>query len=275
MKKRIVVIGAGHMGTAIIRGLLQKNYVDLYVVDPSESRRNILKRELDLNAATSLENIRDDDILVLAIPPQVFSTFAKSINLRSDRTGPVISVMAGITIATISKLLAVTQIIRAIPNTPSEVFQGMTVFCASLNIQAENLTVAEAILQYLGKTLRVSDESLIDHATALCGGGPAFVAYVANAMQDFAMQSGFNNAESALMVAQILRGTADLLDATGKPALQICNEIMTPQGTTERGIFHFRENNLELIIRNGLAKSSARSRELGQFIHMQTSRIIC
>jgi len=270
MKKRIVVIGAGHMGTAIILGLLQKYRVDLYVVDPNESRRKTLKERHDLNVAASLEIIGDDDISVLAMPPQAFSKFAKDTQLRSDRTGPVISVMAGITVATISKLLAVTQVIRSIPNTPSEIFQGMTVFCASSNTNAKNLATAEEVLQSFGKILRVSDESLIDHATALCGGGPAFVAYFANAMQDFAMQSGFNNADSALMVAQVLRGTADLLDATGKSAMQICNEVMTPQGTTERGLFHFKENNLELIIRSGLAKSSARSRELGQFLHMQT-----
>ena len=268
--KRIVVIGAGHMGTAIILGLLQKHCADLCVVDPSESRRNILNERHGLKVAKSPENIGDDDIVVLAIPPQTFSTFAKGAYLRSDRTGLVISVMAGVTTATISNLLATNQVIRAIPNTPSEIFQGMTVFCASPSTNAKNLAIAEDVLQSFGKTLRVMDESLIDHATALCGGGPAFVAYFANAMQDFAMQSGFNHTDAALMVGQVLRGTADLLDVTGKSATQICNEVMTPQGTTERGIFHFMENNLELIVRSGLAKSSARSRELGQFFNVQT-----
>jgi pyrroline-5-carboxylate reductase len=267
MMRRVVVIGAGHMGTAIILGLLQNHWVDLYTVDPNESRRSILKERHDLNVASSPENIRDDDILVLAIPPQTFSEFAKSTSLGYNRSGPVISVMAGITAATISKLLGTNQVIRAIPNTPSEIFQGMTVFCASPDANAENLAVAENILQSFGKTIRVTDESLIDHATALCGGGPAFVAYFANALQDFAMQSGFNRTDSALMVAQILRGTVDLLDATGKSAAQVCNEVMTPQGTTERGISHFKENNLELIVRSGLAKSSARSRELGRLFN--------
>ncbi len=267
MNKRIVIFGAGHMGTAIILGLKEKGGFNLKIVDSGESRREFLGKHYGIEVVPTFNEIEDGDIIVLAMPPQAFPSFAKTIDLGARKNCPVISVMAGVKISNIVKMLGASEVIRCIPNTPSEVFQGMTVFCAALETKPETLQVAEKILQSFGKSVRVTSEDLIDHATALCGGGPAFVAFFASAMHDFAVQSGFNPSDSALMVSQVLRGTADLLVATGKPALQICNEVMTPQGTTERGIFHFKEKNLGEIVKTGLEKSAARSKELGQLIY--------
>ncbi|MEB0173439.1 pyrroline-5-carboxylate reductase dimerization domain-containing protein, partial [Undibacterium sp. CCC1.1] len=218
---KIVVVGAGHMGTAVVSGLLNDIKFDLQVVDPSESRRIFLKSRYGIDALPSIKNVNDDDILILSIPPQKFSQFAKDIKLNLGRTTPVISMMAGIKIDTLGHLLGVSQIIRAIPNTLPEIALGMTVFCASPNIYKENLALTGVILGSFGKAIYVTDESLIDSATALCGGGPAFIAYFASAMQSFAIQSGFSNTESVLMIAQILRGTADLLELTRKSPTQI------------------------------------------------------
>jgi pyrroline-5-carboxylate reductase len=172
--------------------------------------------------------------------------------------------MAGVKIKTILKLLRISQVIRAIPNTPSEVFQGMTVFCSSKDTKKESIEKAQDIFEAFGKAVQVSDESLLDPATALCGGGPAFVAYFADAMHSFAHHAGFDIPSVVLMTTQVLRGTADLIEATGKTPMQICQEVMTPQGTTERGIWHFDENSLRNIVESALFKSMQRSRELGE-----------
>jgi pyrroline-5-carboxylate reductase len=111
--------------------------------------------------------------------------------------------------------------------------------------------------------VEVAHEALLDPATALCGGGPAFVAYFADAMQDFALASGFGADNARRMTLQILRGTAALIAASGKQPSRICSEVMTPGGTTERGIACFDEFGVRHAVREALARASARSGELG------------
>ena len=266
MTENILIYGAGHMGTAIVLGLMHKGYGNLQIIDTSAERRNVLKERHDIDVLASPRSVNSRDIVILAIPPQAFAKFAENhpFSRQNQHIGSVISVMAGIKITTISKLLGVSQVIRAIPNTPSEVFQGMTVFCSSKETKKESIEKAQDIFEAFGKAVQVSEESLIDPATAICGGGPAFVAYFADAIHSFASDSGFDMPSAVLMTTQILRGTADLIEATSKTPMQICQEVMTPQGTTEQGIWHFDENNLKSIVQSSLLKSTKRSCELSK-----------
>jgi pyrroline-5-carboxylate reductase len=263
MSNNVLIYGAGHMGTAIVLGLMQRGYGDLQIVDPSEERRCVLSEQHNINVLTSPQSVNSEDTVILAMPPQAFAQFAEDSPLSEQHIGPVISVMAGVKISTISKLLGVSQVIRAIPNTPSEVFQGMTVFCSSKDTNEESTKKAQNIFEAFGKAVQVLDEALIDPATALCGGGPAFVAYFADAMSSFASHVGFDTSSAVLMTTQVLRGAADLIEATGKTPMQVCQEVMTPQGTTEQGICHFDKNYLKTIVQSALLKSTERSRELG------------
>ncbi|TKC98180.1 pyrroline-5-carboxylate reductase [Polyangium fumosum] len=264
MSRKIMIYGAGHMGLAIVLGLIRKGHTDVQIVDPSESRRRLLSEQFQLSVLPKSAALGSGDLVVLAMPPQAFAEFASSGAVPRHHAGPVVSVMAGVTMSTIAKSLGVTQVIRSIPNTPSEVFQGMTVFCASPETTAENIEWTRRLFEAFGKAVWVADEALIDPATALCGGGPAFVAYIADAMQAFATSVGFDAPSAVLMTTQVLRGTAELIETTGKPAMQICREVMTPQGTTERGIKHFDEHKLHDILQAALSRSTERSRELGR-----------
>ena len=261
--ENVLIYGAGHMGTAIALGLMHKGYRNLQIIDPSEERRRVLNEQHGINVLTSPSVFNPEDIVILAIPPQAFSQFGGNAPLFRQHIGPVISVIAGVKIATISKVLGVSQVIRAIPNTPSEVFQGMTVFCSSEKMKQESIEKAQNIFESFGRAVQVSDETLIDPATALCGGGPAFVAYFADAMSSFASHVGFDMPSAILMTTQVLRGAADLIETTGKTPMQVCQEVMTPQGTTEQGIWHFDENCLKSIVQAALLKSTQRSCDLG------------
>ncbi len=263
MGRKIVIFGAGHMGLAITLGLMRKGHTDIQVIDPSEARRRLLSAQFGMTVLAQTSGFDDDALIVLAMPPQAFAEFAKTTAIPRNHGGPVVSVMAGVKLSTMASALGVSQVVRSIPNTPSEVFQGMTVFCASPETTQENIERTRELFETFGKAVWVSDEALIDPATALCGGGPAFVAYFADAMQAFATSVGFDPPSAALMTTQILRGTAELIEATGKPAMQICREVMTPQGTTERGIAHFDNSQLDKILHSALSRSTERSRELG------------
>lgn len=266
MQGTLIALGAGHMGSAIVQGMLKNGYTNIKVIDPASEKLTPF-REAGLPVDVSLTSVSPNDIIMLAMPPQAFHEFANDNHLVHGHPGLIVSVMAGITIETISESLRATQIVRTIPNTPSEVFQGMTVYCASRLTTAENLEQCKQVLESFGRSVQVSEESLIDPATALCGGGPAFAAYFVDAMQRFALGVGFDEAAAKLITIQVLKGTAELLAATRKQPMQICKEVMTPNGTTERGIWHFDEMGLGNIVMQALGKSTDRSSELGVILN--------
>ncbi len=267
----LVVLGAGHMGGAIVRGMLKAGSSNIRLIDPNPDKLKVFQ-QAGVMVDTSLMSIDRDDVVMLAMPPQAFRPFANEDKIVQGHPGLVISVMAGIQIRMICEALKVSQVVRTIPNTPSEVFQGMTVYYASPDTNSTNLERCQDILESFGKAVQVEDEALIDPATALCGGGPAFVAYFVDAMQSFALEAGFDEDAAKLITVQVLRGTAELLEATRKPSMQICREVMTPNGTTERGIWHFDQMGLGNIVATALGKSTARSRELGMVLNQHSAK---
>ncbi|WP_394840260.1 pyrroline-5-carboxylate reductase [Pendulispora rubella] len=262
MSRRIVILGGGPMGTAIAVGLRKSQLgSELRVVEIDAERRRVLSEKYQIEASETHVPAAGD-VVVLAIQPQAFQSFAAGLAPNAYSECLLISVMAGIRIETMCHALGTNQVVRSIPNTPSEVMQGMTVLCPGHAVEKPNIDLARDILGSFGKALVVTREEAIDDATALCGGGPAFVAFYAKGMFDFAVECGFEPNDARTMVAQVLRGTADLLAVTGKEPLVLCKEVMTPNGTTERGIWHYRERELDTIVTAALRRSAARSREL-------------
>lgn len=262
MKNRMVIFGVGHMGAAIARGIIRTGIKNIYLIDPDEEKLKDFSSQ-GVMVDTQCKNLLPDDILILAMPPQAFPSFVHETIEVLEHPGLIISVMAGVRIQSIKTALNVENVVRTIPNTPSEVFEGMTLFCKSNSIDQASIVMTRRILESIGQCVELPSEELIDPGTALCGGGPAFVAYFANALQKFGEQTGIGELESRQIVIQVLRGTATLLQSTKKPALQICREVMTPGGTTERGVWHFDQANLAQIIIDALTQSSLRSSELG------------
>jgi pyrroline-5-carboxylate reductase len=268
----LVLFGAGHMGSAIARGMLRTGTADLRIIDPNPSALQEF-RALGIRTDTACPDLAPNDVLMLAIPPQAFGAFSSDTPSARHHRGLVISVMAGVRIGSIQQMLGAPNVVRSIPNTPSEVFEGMSVYCRSPSVDEELARRARNILESFGRAVEVNDEALMDPATALCGGGPAFVAYFADALQEFGTKAGLSKDAALAIVIQLLRGTSALLEGTGKPAMQLCREVMTPSGTTERGIWHLDEEGLGRTVLDALSKSSARSRELGLAIDESLSHL--
>jgi pyrroline-5-carboxylate reductase len=263
---RVIIVGCGHMGLAIAQGLLGgQPDRDLVAVDTSPERREVLSAVDGLTLAAELA-IEDGDFVVLAVPPQVFGDFAEAERHQFDPRTPVLSVMAGLTADTIARALGTSQVVRSIPNTPSEVFEGMTVYFADPAVSEETIAQSDVLLRAIGKALRVDREELVDDATAICGGGPAFVSYFVDAFCQFAASRGFSESAGREMAVQVFGGTASLIASSDKPPMQLCHEVMTPNGTTERGIAAFDAAELKGSVMTALAASAERSRELASAI---------
>jgi pyrroline-5-carboxylate reductase len=261
-RARLIIVGCGHMGFAIVRGLLGAAHKrEIVVVETSAERRKFLLAHSGMTITEELA-IAPGDFVVLAVPPQVFGEFARNQRDKFSPGTPVLSVMAGLTAHSIAEALGTTQVVRAIPNTPSEVFAGMAVYYADVDVAELAIAQADELLKTIGKALRVDNEELVDDATALCGGGPAFVSYVADAFCRFAVSCGFTEATGREMTVQIFGGTAALISNSDKTPMQLCREVMTPNGTTERGIAAFDAADLTNSVLTALAASAHRSREL-------------
>ena len=254
------------MGTAMIAGLVNNDAgPQLLVVEATQARRDVVRENFGIDAQQRYDP-GSAEAVILAIQPQQFSEFAmEQVEGAFDDT-LVVSVMAGVGIPAMTKLLGTARVIRSIPNTPSEVGNGMTVLSPGSAATSDDTALAEILLSRFGRVLTVSDEALMDDATALCGGGPAFVAHIAGAFCDFAVKAGFLPDQARLMTYQVLRGTAELLGSSDRTPQELCSEVMTPGGTTEQGIFHYRDKGLQEIIVEGLSKAAHRSRELGGMI---------
>lgn len=263
---RVIVVGCGHMGLAIVRGLIGSGQgQQLTGVEVSAARRAELAGIDGIHLEADLR-IAAGDTVVLAVPPQVFGDFAVTERHRFAPDTPVISVMAGLTAGRIAAALGTGQVVRAIPNTPSEVFEGMSVYYAGPQVAPATVERAERLLRSIGKVLRVDTETQVDDATALCGGGPAFVSYIVDAFCQFGAERGFTEAASREMAVQVFGGTAALIADSGKPPMQLCREVMTPNGTTERGIAAFDAAGLKASVLAALAASAHRSRELASVL---------
>jgi pyrroline-5-carboxylate reductase len=138
----------------------------------------------------------------------------------------------------------------------------MSVYFADPAVSDSTVAQADELLRSIGKALRVSTEELVDDATAICGGGPAFVSYIVDAFCQFARSCGFTEAAAREMAAQVFGGTATLIATSGKPPMQLCREVMTPNGTTERGIAALDSAELKGALLAALTASAQRSREL-------------
>ncbi|RMI31865.1 pyrroline-5-carboxylate reductase family protein [Nocardia stercoris] len=259
---RIVMVGCGHMGFAIVRGLLgSAPDCAIVAVETSPQRREMLTEFGGIAVTDELE-IAPGDFVVIAVPPQVFGDFAAAQRHKFAPETPVLSVMAGLNAGTIAEALGTTQVVRSIPNTPSEVFQGMSVYYAGPAVAENTVAQSDLLLKAIGKALRVDSEELIDDATAFCGGGPAFVSYIVDAFCQFAADRGFTAEAGREMAVQVFGGTATLIAHSDKPPMQLCREVMTPNGTTERGIAAFDAAELKNSVMTALAASAQRSREL-------------
>lgn len=260
----IMIVGGGHMGSAIAFGLKRSSAdMSITVVETDPTRRASIA-SAGISTQEELPNPLIDDVIILAIPPQAFLRFSESNAHIEQYTGVIISAMAGVRIWELTARLKSAQVYRTIPNLPCGINEGMTILVAAPRITLASIIVVNELLSKLGNLLAVKDEALLDSATALVGGGPAYIAYFAEAFTEYAVASGFDRSSAASITLQILRGSTATLEQCKEPAMNLCEKVMTPGGTTARAIDYFNIQGAQDTIIEGLKKACARSIELGR-----------
>jgi pyrroline-5-carboxylate reductase len=211
----------------------------------------------------SNERISDFDIVILAVKPQDFDVLAQSIKPYLKDSQIIFSVMAGITLSKLQSRLSCTKIVRSMPNIPTQIGMGMTVFTASNNVDRKELFIIQNLINTTGKSVYVENEKLIDAATAISGSGPAYVFYFMQSMIKAAVDLGFNESEAELLVNHTFMGSVAIQNSYSLSNQEWIAKVASKGGTTESVLKVFEKGNIEPTIVDAVKAANNRALELG------------
>ncbi|MFK8023137.1 MAG: pyrroline-5-carboxylate reductase [Ilumatobacter sp.] len=256
----VVMIGGGNMGAALLGGMIESGRFDpasLAVVERLDERR--LHLEDRFPAVIVTDEVPPCAAAVIAVKPDGVSAAVEAAVAAGARR--VLSIAAGVTLATLVEAAGEAAVVRAMPNTPALVGLGCAAIAGSPNATDDDLGWAEEILGAVGIVERV-DEHMLDAFTGVAGSGPAYVFLLAETLIAAAVEQGFEARTAERIVTQLLVGSSALLAREGDPA-QLRINVTSPGGTTAAGLARFEHHGLADIIADVVNAATKRSRELG------------
>lgn len=262
---RIVLLGGGRMGAALLRGWLSRGVPasSVTVIDPFASP--YLQELADSQGLVLNPQILEPaDFLILAVKPQMVEDAVSKTSLPLSADGVVISIMAGKTLANLRSLFPkAAGVVRAMPNLAVSVGRGATVAVANPNCPASSLAGAGHLLAASGALIWLETETLVDAATALSGSGPAYVFYMTECMTQAGINAGLPAAIAAQLAQATVAGAGALLHETARPPAELRAEVTSPGGATQAGLEVLcAGNRLQSLLDATLLASKRRAAEL-------------
>ena len=265
--QRITFIGSGAMGEAMIKGMVAQDVVqaaNITASDPVAARREQMKSQFGIMTSESNRSaVQDADVVILSVKPQILPKVLAELKGQIPPSAFVLSIVAGVPIATIQSGLGHDRIVRTMPNTPAQVGKGMTVWVATPAVSPEQRNQTEAILRALGEQVMVEDEHYLDMATGLSGSGPGYVFLIIEAMIDAGVHIGFSRADALKIVLQTIDGSVELVRSTGLHPAELKNRVTSPAGTTAAGLYELEQSGIRAAILRAVEAATRRSEELG------------
>jgi pyrroline-5-carboxylate reductase len=265
---KIAFIGSGAMAEAMIAGLLNQHLIDprhLTGAGPREERGVALRQKYGVCTTTSnLEAAKDAAIVVLSVKPQILPTVMHELKGHLTPGALVLSIIAGMPIANIAQGLLHTGIVRAMPNTPARIGQGITVWMASSDVTDEQRQQAEIILSALGEQVFVDDEDYLDMATALSGTGPAYVFLFMEAMVDAGVHLGFSRHVAEKLVLQTVKGSVEYILHSPNHLARLRNQVTSPGGTSAEALYFLEKAGFRTALSRAIWAAYQRSVQLGR-----------
>lgn len=265
---KVTIIGCGNMGLIYARAFLKYNIVsknELLLVEKNEDRKEELKK-LDIGTVVVPADgkISESDVIILSVKPQDFIQLTADLKKVLNTNTIVVSIMAGISLDFLSKKLQHDRIIRAMPNSPVEIGMGITAYCLSKGVGAEQSRTVENLLGTTGKTLYMENEDLLDAVTAISGSGPAYFFYFAQQLIEAGKRMGFDEGTASLLVKQTMLGSFHLLNSSGKPLNELIKTVASKGGTTEAALSTFERHQVGKHLQEGLLNAQRRGKELAE-----------
>jgi pyrroline-5-carboxylate reductase len=264
--RRIAILGAGKIGESLLAGLLSSGWRkpgDIVVTGRREERLAELRERHGVEATLSNEEaVAGASLVVIAVKPQDFDVLLGEIGgvLTPEQT--VLSVAAAIPTSAIERQIADgVPVVRAMPNRPATVHEGIAGICAGAHAGDDHLRLAEEALSQVGRVVEVP-ERYMDAVTAVSGSGPAYFALLAEAMIEAGILLGLSREVSTQLVVQTMLGTARLLRDEGIHPVELREQVTSPGGTTIRAIRELERAGVRAAFLNAIQAAMERSREL-------------
>jgi pyrroline-5-carboxylate reductase len=273
---KIAIIGGGKMGEAILAGLIASNknpaaaFVanSFIVANPGLARREYLEAKYGVKCVASALEIEDASLVILSIKPQVMPSVLEEIREHTESwnapLGPLyVSIAAGITSLSLTKMLNPgARVVRTMPNVPLMVGEGMTAVVANGGASSDDVFFVSDLFACLGRAC-VVDEACMDAVCAISGSGPAYVAYMVEALRDAGVEQGLDENLAQELALQTVFGTAKLLSTSAESPQQIRQSVCSPGGTTLAAIDAMDAIGFKELFSAGVAAATKRSKELG------------
>lgn len=266
MDKKIAFLGGGNMAEALIKGMLSADVAksrQMFVTDASPARLEYLKKFNIVFAKSNIEAVREAEIVLLCVKPQVMDGVLAEI---ADAAGPsklVISIAAGITITRLeTALTSGPRVIRVMPNTPALVLAGAAGLAKGTRATDGDMALALEIFSAVGKAV-VVEEKLMDAVTGLSGSGPAYVFTLIEALSDAGVKVGIPRPLALELAVQTVYGSAKMVLETKEHPAKLRDMVTSPGGTTIAGMHELEKGKFRAVLMNAVEAATKRSIELG------------
>jgi len=265
----IAILGTGSMGGAILAGLTAPTVTvegGIRVTNRSVAKAETLASDLVTSLATDVDPsanrtaVAGARIVLIGVKPVMVPALLEEIADALEPDAIVVSVAAGVTIATMEALVP-GVVLRSMPNTPAVVGRAVTGLAAGTRSSDEDLALVSSVFATVGEVL-VVPESKIDALSTISGSGPAYVFYLIEQLTNTAIELGFTRDEAALMVNTTFLGAAELLAASDVDPAELRRRVTSPKGTTERAIAELEKADIAATFSRATAAALARAREL-------------
>jgi pyrroline-5-carboxylate reductase len=265
-KKKLSIVGAGNMGYALLRGLLDSKSIEaknISIRNRRKERSDSLASKYGVRtAASNAECVAGSDVVILAVKPQIFSKVLEDIR-EEVGSALIISVAAGISTSRIERELGGTpRVVRAMPNTPAVIKEGATAISAGEHATEEDLQLAEFVFSKVGRVV-VVDEVHLDAVTGLSGSGPAYIFLIIEAFADAGVKVGLSRETAMELAVQTIQGSARMLQQLGEHPGKLKDQVTSPGGTAIAGLHTLEQGGLRTTIMNAVEDATKRAKELG------------
>lgn len=265
--KRLAFIGSGQMAEAMIAGLLDKAIIkadQIIAAGPREERAHQLTARYGIHATTNnQEAAQSANLVVLSVKPQMIDEILPTGHSGLEHCDLILSIAAGVTLNHLAERFGNTRVVRAMPNTPAKIGQGISVWTATSLVADTQLEQARLMLSAFGDEVFVDKEDYLDMATALSGTGPAYVFMFLEALVDAGVHLGFSRRVARQLVLKTTLGATAYALASEEHIAALRNQVTSPGGTSAEALYQLEKGGFRTVLSRAVWAAYQRSVALG------------
>ncbi len=264
---KIAFIGGGNMGEAMLSAILDKKLSQpesICVSDVAQARRQYLEQEYGVTVTGDNRlAVGKGEVMVLAIKPQNLAQVMAELSGQLKPTQLVLSIVAGARMDALRRGLNHDRIVRAMPNTPAQIGEGISMWAATAEVTEQQREWANSILSAIGKEIYVDDEKYIDMATAVSGSGPAYFFLLVELIVEAAVRIGLPHPMARELVLETMIGSGHLIQKSGKEPAELRRMVTSPGGTTAAALAELEKGGFANLIGQAVGAAYHRAKTLG------------